>query len=71
MNPTAMWFAQMGAQQPSEEEMMMMQQSQGQAPMQGMPPQQPSQEEMAKKLAFAQMKKENMLAVFTIALNNQ
>ena len=47
MNPTAMWFAQMGAQQPSEEEMMMMQQSQGQAPMQGMPPQQPSQEEMA------------------------
>ena len=31
----------------------------------------PSQEEMAKKLAFAQMKKENMLEVFTIALNNQ
>ena len=31
----------------------------------------PSQEEMAKKLAYAQMKKENVLAVFTIALNNQ
>ena len=31
----------------------------------------PSQEEMAKKLTYAQMKKENVLAVFTIALNNQ
>ena len=30
MNPTAMWFAQMGAQQPSQEEMMMMQQQQAQ-----------------------------------------
>jgi len=30
MNPTAMWFAQMGAQQPSQEEMMMMQQQQQQ-----------------------------------------
>tara|TARA_R110000796_G_scaffold46246_1_gene111848 strand:+ start:381 stop:488 length:108 start_codon:yes stop_codon:yes gene_type:complete len=31
----------------------------------------PSQEEMAKKLSYAQMKKENVLAVFTLALNNQ
>lgn len=31
----------------------------------------PSQDELAKKLTFTQMKKENMLEVFTIALNNQ
>ena len=31
----------------------------------------PSQEEMAKKLSYVQMKKENVLAVFTLALNNQ
>ena len=35
MNPTAMWFAQMGAQQPSQEEMMMMQQQQQQGSPQG------------------------------------
>ena len=41
MNPTAMWFAQMGAQQPSEEEMMMMQQEAQQSQQQG-----PSEEEL-------------------------
>jgi len=41
MNPTAMWFAQMGAQQPSQEEMMMMQQGAQQPQQQG-----PSEEEL-------------------------
>ena len=39
MNPTAMWFAQMGAEQPSQEEMMMMQQ-------QGAPQQDPQKQVM-------------------------